>query len=558
MQLRTITSLALIALSYIAMIILVNPAGDFPVNDDWAYARGVLTLIESGKFHLLDWGAMTLITQVLWGALWVKIFGFSFEVLRLSTIVLGFVALAGSFFLISNLSKSTWIALTGTFVLMVNPLFLVLTNSFMTDVPFLALSVWSAYFLMRAIEEDSVGELLLGMCFAIAAILLRQIALILPLAFLFGYAARYHQTISIRRLLVCISPIAVGSITYIAYIRWLKINENLPYAMIWSQERLETNFLGLFDGEFADLVFYLGSAGSMLLYLGLFSIPMMLALYLRDGSRPCLGLRKTQFWIATGALLGIITITLLVNEVSMPVRGNLLTTYGIGPFTLRDVYALNLPHLDAIPRSVLQFITGLSVLGALLLTHGLVMLSREAFHNRSRGLTGLSVTHWRTVFLCVLMAAYLLPLILTDYFDRYLMFLLPFLFALVATRQCITERESTSWQGLVWLLPILVFALASIALTHDYLSWNRTRLQATNWVIGEHQLDHASIDSGFEFNGFYGYDPRYSNDQAKWVRDDKYVIAYGGVPGYLPEKRFNLERLLPIGPREIIILRRQD
>jgi hypothetical protein len=90
------------------------------------------------------------------------------------------------------------------------------------------------------------------------------------------------------------------------------------------------------------------------------------------------------------------------------------------------------------------------------------------------------------------------------------------------------------------------------------MSWNRTRLDTTNWVKTEHQLDHWSIDSGFEFNGFYGYDPHYDNDQAKWVRDDKYLITFGDIPGYEAEARFMVKRLLPIGPGEIIVSRRLD
>ena len=558
MQPRTPINLLLIALSYIILIILVNPIGDFPINDDWAYARSVLSLVENGEFHLLGWGAMTLVSQVVWGALWVKLFGFSFDVLRFSTILLGFVALTGCYYLLLSLSKETWIAVTGTFVLMVNPLFIVLANSFMTDVPFLALSVWSVFFLLRAIEQDSISDLMLGMCFAITALLLRQIALVLPLAFLFGYAARFNLTMSIKRFTVCVSPFAVSSIIYIGYLKWLKLNDNLPHAMTWSQDRLNTNFLGLFDGEYADLVFYIGSAGSMLLYLGLFSIPMMLALYIRCGDKVFLGINKTSFWIISGILLSFITFALLANHVSMPVRGNLLTSYGIGPFTLRDVYSLKLPHLDSIPQGILQFITALSVLGGILLVHGLVMMLRGLLQNRPRGLREIPVAHWHEIFLWILMAAYITPLVLTDYFDRYLLFLLPFLFALVSMRKNVIHRENPTFLKLISLLLIPVFGLFSVGLAHDYMSWNRTRMYATNWVKNEHQLDHDSIDSGFEFNGFYGYDPRYDNDQAKWVRDDKYVIAFGDVPAYDMEKHFSVKRLMPIGPREIIVLRRSD
>ncbi len=548
----------LIALSYIVLIILVNPIGDFPINDDWAYARSVLSLVENGEFHLLDWGAMTLISQVAWGALWVKLFGFSFDVLRFSTIVLGLVALAGSYYLLLSVTKQAWIALTGTFVLLVNPLFMVLVNSFMTDVPFLALSVWSAFFLLRAIERDSISAIIYGMCFAIAALLIRQIALALPLAFLFGYAARFNPAISIRRIVVGVTPIAVSSLIYIAYIKWLKINDNLPHALTWSQDRLNTNFIGLFDSNYADLVYFSQNAGGMLLYLGLFSLHIMLALYLRRSDKNLPAMKKLPFRVIMGLLFFAITVTLFGNDVLMPVHGNLMTTWGIGPFTLRDVFALKLPHLDLISQSVLQLITAFSVLGALLLSVCLAMSVRGLVQNRSRGFSGMLVAHWREIFLWVLIAAYLSPLLLTDYFDRYLMFLLPFVFALAAMRNNHTNHTHSPLVKLASVLLIPVYGIFSVALAHDYMSWNRTRLHATNWVINEYSVDHFSIDSGFELNGFYGYDPRYDNDQGKWVRDDKFVISFGDVPGYKPEKRFTVERILPIGPREIMVLKRLE
>ena len=35
-------------------------------------------------------------------------------------------------------------------------------------------------------------------------------------------------------------------------------------------------------------------------------------------------------------------------------------------------------------------------------------------------------------------------------------------------------------------------------------------------------------------------------------------VAFGDVPGYEPEKHFAVKRLMPIAPREIIVLRRSD
>jgi len=180
------------------MIVMVNPMGNFPINDDWAYTRSVLRLVENGEFQLVGFGAMTLISHVLWGALWVQQFGFSFEVLRFSTLFLGLVALIGNYYFLLRLSKDTWIALAGTFVLLVNPIFISSANSFMTDVPFLAYSFLSVFFFFRAIEQDSLTDIILATILAVVAVMLRQIALVLPLAFFLAYVARFGMWSSIR------------------------------------------------------------------------------------------------------------------------------------------------------------------------------------------------------------------------------------------------------------------------------------------------------------------------------------------------------------------------
>ena len=58
-----------IAAVWCVSVIITNPLGDFPLNDDWSYGLTVKHLIETGNFRPCGWTAMPLITQVLWGAL---------------------------------------------------------------------------------------------------------------------------------------------------------------------------------------------------------------------------------------------------------------------------------------------------------------------------------------------------------------------------------------------------------------------------------------------------------------------------------------------------------
>ncbi|MEZ4933399.1 MAG: hypothetical protein R2788_14925 [Saprospiraceae bacterium] len=57
---------------------MVNPLGDFPLNDDFSFGRSVYNLTELGVLQFDDWLSMTLITQVFWEGLFAKLFGFSF------------------------------------------------------------------------------------------------------------------------------------------------------------------------------------------------------------------------------------------------------------------------------------------------------------------------------------------------------------------------------------------------------------------------------------------------------------------------------------------------
>ena len=87
-QRTDLACLLLVICFWIAAVIAVNPIGDFPLNDDWAYGGAVRTLIQEGDFRLSGWTATNLLGQVLWGALFCLPLGFSFTALRVSTLVL--------------------------------------------------------------------------------------------------------------------------------------------------------------------------------------------------------------------------------------------------------------------------------------------------------------------------------------------------------------------------------------------------------------------------------------------------------------------------------------
>ena len=84
-----------ISLVWVLTILIVNPLGDFPLNDDWSYAKSVKTLFDTGQLKLYNWGEMTLVAHVYFGFFFTKVFGFSFTVLRFSTSLSGLLSIWG-------------------------------------------------------------------------------------------------------------------------------------------------------------------------------------------------------------------------------------------------------------------------------------------------------------------------------------------------------------------------------------------------------------------------------------------------------------------------------
>ncbi len=82
----------LLLLLWLLACIIINPIGEFPINDDWAYSKNVYNLAVNHTFIVDQFPAMNLISQTIYGSVVVWIFGFSFLTLRLSILLLSICA----------------------------------------------------------------------------------------------------------------------------------------------------------------------------------------------------------------------------------------------------------------------------------------------------------------------------------------------------------------------------------------------------------------------------------------------------------------------------------
>ena len=129
--------LLIITLLWCLAAALANPFGEFPINDDWSWTIAVKRLLVEGEFHPLSWTAMTLLTHVLWGALFCKVFGFSFTTLRFCNLFTSLIGTVGVYLAVRQVTRGRWPAMVMALCLAFNPIYFALSLTFMTDVTFL-------------------------------------------------------------------------------------------------------------------------------------------------------------------------------------------------------------------------------------------------------------------------------------------------------------------------------------------------------------------------------------------------------------------------------------
>lgn len=530
-----IWALALGALA-ILMGVAIWPVGEFPLNDDWSYARAVQSWLETGRLQFTGWTSLPLIAQTLWGALFCLPGGFSFVALRLSTASAGLLGVWGLYFLMRSAGHGRPCAGAAALTLALNPLYVNLSHTFMTDVPFTAACIWALAGFVRSFSDPRLRWLGLGLLGSLAATLIRHTGLILPCAFLVACCLGPRNALRSRAAAIA-AIVALALVGFCAYGA-----ARLGLRPFWAHQAGE---LASGLGHPARM---LERAGEIAVYLGLFGLPFGLFLL------PA-GFRRSILWI--WPLAALVAIGLGLLGVRLPLTGNILYDAGLGPVRLFDVTTHGLPSVFSVPSGWWTLATGLGVAGALLAAQPAI----AARQVRADPPSAVRPTRW-LLGLCA--AGWTLPMAIAGYLDRYLLVVLP-LWLLFLAAPSVRQAAPSSRGGLAAALAlVLCFAGFSVAATHDYFSWNRARWTALDELTRIQQIAPERIDGGFEFNGWHRYDPAHPADRHRspnrswwWVADDEYAITLGPVPGYAERTRHPFPRWLGRTPGAILVLQRE-
>ena len=465
------------ALSVLLCALISRPITTMAVADDGPYILMARTVASTGHIVFNGWGAPMLAFQLYLSAIFIKLFGFSFTTVRMSTVL---VAMLTAFILQRALVRAgvnERNATIGTLALALSPLYLLLSVSFMTDIFGLFALMLCVYGCLRALRSATDRAAIAWLCFAIATNALcgtsRQIAwlgtLVMVPSTLWLLRARR------RVLLLGTAAIVAGALFIFACMAWLK---HQPYVV---PERLLPKSFAI-----PEIARHL----SFLFLDAPFLILPLFAIFL-----PALWWRRNRRSITLVLVLCVGYAILSIHRgypfLMEPLYGDWVTPQGIyADSMLNGLQPIYLPNW-------LRLLFTVASLGGLL---GLIASFFR--HDQPRRASEPQPISWSQ--LAILFAPFtlayillLMPRVADDTsFDRYLLPLLAVTAILLARYY---QEKIQRRIPLAGALLVAVMAVYAIATTHNMFSFYRARTALADELAASN-VPATSVDNGWEYN----------------------------------------------------------
>ena len=159
-------------------MLLIDPRGEFPLDDDWAYTRSAFRLASGEGLRIDEWAAPSLVGQALYGGLLARCFGPHFLVLRLSTLALSCGIALLLWFTLLRLGIPSSVVWAAVLSWIFNPIQFWLSFTFMTEVPFLFFVSLGTFLFLRSTSTGNRRVLVACAAAFGYAFLIRQTAIL--------------------------------------------------------------------------------------------------------------------------------------------------------------------------------------------------------------------------------------------------------------------------------------------------------------------------------------------------------------------------------------------
>jgi hypothetical protein len=513
-----------------AAVILVWPIAEIGYGDDVAYAHLAQTLERTGHLVYNGWESAFLISQACWGALLIRLFGFSFVCLRLGTVPFALGAVGLCYGLVRRTGLRPGKAIFVTLLFGLCPLYLPLAVSFMTDVPSIFFMFASLYSFARA--EESAGErksyawMVLGAATGFVGGIGRQVVWLVPLIVLPYLAwAKREQ----------------GTLRFLAIAAWVVVVAGVKLTTSWFNHQLYTIFQPSVSSELILVIKHPFTAvnltARLFMMLVLLTLPAAIPLILRSSAETWRGPRGRKLLVATLLLIVLGAIAIHPSLASLPWISNTLNWQGINGDA-------PLPGRPIVLIRPIRAVVAISVYFAVCILAGEVWNLRRLARDVSRSLLGASRPNFLLGSMSLVIVTYFALLVVRGaefgIFDRYLLPVVPWAGSVLLLW---FEKDNPDETRLMqratpvaWTL-LAILALYGIANTQDYWALAKARVIATQRLEAA-GVPRNAIDAGSEYN-FWTELTNSGRINSRWVRNPPgaYNPNFSQTPSVVPVYR---------------------
>ena len=517
----------LILLIIILGYIIVNPIGEYAIDDDWIFVKSLQHLHQEGEIKILAWNPMSLVSLLYWGLPFTKLFGFTFTITKISVVVLLYLECLAMIAILKKMMASKELILLVCLTLIFNPLHFFHSFLFGTDIPTLAWGSIALFFYLSALprvdQKRQFGCLFVGSLFAALSFLTRQNGILYPFAF-FLFMLLWFPA-KLKSFSFMTTAFLIPLATAIGFQYWYIQIHGPTEAYLKSTSSIASWVSQTSPVLFCSWLYF------FLIYIGFFIAPLALSMPLG-----WLHFKPSKQWMGFGLFSIFVVIMFLLITlyagILFPYFPNKLTPFGF--LSPNEVIVGNRPVLLGIRVSWIV---------SLLCILGLLVFALELLHSKdgSGELPFRRSTRRLMSVLLILQLGYLFATAKMLY-DRHLLILLPTVLVLFASAIPVPMVLSK----LKFFALLIPLALYSIVGTHDLHAISKTAFSAGQRLINS-GIDPMWIDGGVAFDGWQMYErsrsekiDRSQKHDSWWVRElipgicTRYVISLS--PGIeLPE-----------------------
>ena len=518
------------------LIVIIDPRGEFPLNDDWLYTRVVEAFLKTRTLIRPQLAAVSLVFQTLWGTGFSIGFGVSHTVLRLSNLVLHLISVVALSALAFRLGASHITAYFAGLTLLVSPVALISAFSFMPEPAFLATVTMG---ILAAVQWEQTGHRTYGTGFSVFALLS---VLVHPMAvFMIGwFLLRWlRQDERIGRSWPAVVALA-GSIPF--FVWYLSPDTADGMTGFWLSKS--------FGPETFNRIFL--RLPAVLLYFGLFLIPLGIAAFrfktMGVGLLFFMWAWGQGIWGGGSSPLPLPSLENIVHAGGFGYVGIQGKIPALPPLFWWVMTVLSMISMAGVLSSIFEFsrrrviyACGLAVLP----WAGRYLLGPSLLRAESVGFFALAlwiILMWRRVRTSSILGLLLIwiaaLMVVPPFYDRYLVPVLPLMIIVMIGRM--PRPNLFSRLGLSLLI------LCSLIGVHDYLAWNRTRWEVVKTIQRSENVPAHQIDGGYEWAGWHfawkgvpHHDTTHKSSSLPWwirlwapqIRP-RYVVALSDLPGH--------------------------